>query len=104
MSRNNCTIIKIFMLALIFLLIAFIAIGCGTVKYEIITEHEGKDISYNALSDDDYTENIEKPPSVIQVYRATRIMRSTATSVWFMDENGKMQLIKADRIEINILE
>ncbi len=85
-------------------MIAFITQGCGAVKYEIIVEREPKDISYNELSEDDYYDNIEKSPAIIQRYRATRIIRSTDTSAWFVDENGKMQFITADRVQIEILE
>ncbi len=104
LDKNSHKITKIFMLVVILLLIAFITQGCGEVKYEITTELDPKDIGYKALSDDDYIENIEKAPATIQKYRATRLIRSSDTSAWFMDENGKVQFITADRVEIKILE
>lgn len=92
------------MLTVILLLITFVTQGCGEVKYEITIELEPKDMSYKALSDDDYNKNIKKAPVTIKTYKATRLIRSTGTSAWFMDESGKVQFITADRVEVKILE
>lgn len=97
-------LVMVLVLIIVLVLITFTSRGCSKIKYEIITEKTLQKGDYTDYFEEDSEEVTEKSPEIINKYKATTIIRSTDTSIWFIDDNGSFQFITADKIQIIEIE
>ena len=91
---------KFLIFLIILLLIVLASQGCSETKYEITIRKTLEREDYSNFFEEDAGELSEKSPIIINEYRARTIIRSTDTSIWFIDDNGSFQFIKADEIQV----
>jgi len=91
---------KFLFLFIILILIVIFSQGCSETRYEIITKKLLDKKDYSNFFEEDAGELSEKPSIIINKYRARTIIRSTATNIWFIDDSGSLQFIKADEIQV----
>ena len=95
---------SVFALIIILGLMTCTLVGCKEIKYEIITEKIMEAEDYTDYTSGDNGEEVEKTREIINRYKASVIIRSTDKSIWFIDDGGSFQFIKADKIQIKEID
>ena len=95
---------SVFALIIILVLMTCTLIGCKEIKYEIITEKILEAEDYADYTSGDNGQEMEKPREIINRYKASVIIRSTDTSIWFIDGGGSFQFIRDDKIQIKEID